>query len=86
VRELRHLAVGVEAVDAELEFSEDAAGGIGLAIVEARHYHLQKVGVCYVGVGSTGRVRRRQASGRGSFVGGRRYREETGSDRRASES
>jgi len=35
------LTVRVEAVDTELEFGEDAAGGIGLAVVDVCLYHLQ---------------------------------------------
>jgi hypothetical protein len=54
VRNVRRLAVRVEAVDAELEFGEDTAGGVGLAVVEARLYHLQS-GSVSVG-SSTGRT------------------------------
>lgn len=37
------LTVGVEAVDAELDFGEDATGGVQLAIVGSRLYHLRSV-------------------------------------------
>lgn len=39
----RVLAVGVEAVDAELDFGEDAAGGIQLAVARGCLYHLRFV-------------------------------------------
>jgi len=39
----RVLAVGVEAVDAELDFGEDATGGIQLAVSHGCLYHLRNV-------------------------------------------
>ena len=79
------LAVGVEAVDAELDLGEDATGGIQLRVSCGRRYHLRNVEEDPAGGAVYGRMRASQTGEKWCFVCRIEYKIRSRSDRLAFE-
>jgi hypothetical protein len=61
------LAVGVEPVDAKLDFGENATGGVQLAVLDSCRYHLRNVGRVPWGGAESGEMQRPR-TGKGAGV------------------